>query len=197
LALHWIEAPRSKIPSTNIGWLTPVQSLGTIAFVFLLIAQMADLAKPLILGAKGVPYSRSADAARVLRRPDLNGAIVMADPDLLLEPLTYYADNPLWFLREEKFGKIFLKTRSDRQQISLDDILHDADQLHRRYRRPIVILLAVDLEHARPGVYQTAYRDSTVLTPAGIEHFISTTRLIARLRPAITDERYDLYLYGA
>jgi hypothetical protein len=119
----------------------------------------------------------------------------MADPDPVLEALPYYVQNPLWFLREEDFGKVFFKSRGDRQQISLDDILADADRLHRRFGRPIVILLHADLRDSKPGPQSTLYRDSTILTPPGINHFLASARPIARLRPAITDESYDVYVY--
>lgn len=197
LALHWINARGAAGSWSDKRWMNPVQSLGTAAFILLLVAQSLDLVKPLLLEAKGIPYGRSADAARLLEQPDLQGAIVMADPDPMLEALPYYGQNHLWFLREESFGKVFLKTRSDRQQITLDDILTDAERLHRRFGRPIVILLHADLESSRSGSLSTLYRDSTVLTPSGINHFLASTRRIARLRPAITDESYDVYVYSS
>lgn len=195
LALHWMSASGAVGSCRDQPWTGPVQTVGTAAFVLLLVAQSLDLAKPLLLEAKGVPYSRSADAARLLHRPELQGAIVMADPDLMLEPLVYYVRNPLWFLREESFGKIFLISRRDRQRISLEDILADADRLHRRYGRPIVILLHADLQNSGAGPHASLFRDSTVLTPGGVRHFLASTRLVARLRPAITDESYDFYVY--
>jgi len=105
--------------------------------------------------------------------------------------------NPLWFVREESFGKLFLKGRTDRQQIVLDDILGDAVELHRRFGRPVVILLHADLQNSRSGPQPTLYRDTTVFTVRGVNHFLASTRRIARLRPAGTDESYDVYLYGA
>jgi hypothetical protein len=197
LALHWIaDDPRgdSRPPDQRFD---KVQAVGVAAFSLLLVAQTLDLAKPLVLQAKGVPYSRSADVAQLLQRPELAGAIVMADPDIMLEPLPYYSSNPLWFMREEAFGKLFLRGRRDRQQITLDDILADADRLHRRYRRPIVILLHPDLRDSRTGARSALYHDTTMLTADGVKRFQATTRLLVRLRPAITDEAYDVYVYGA
>jgi hypothetical protein len=197
LALQWMLADGAGGLRPGVSSLNPVEAAGTAAFMLLLVVQTLDLAKPLYLEIKGVPYSRSADVARLLQRPDLAGAIIMADPDLMLEPLPYYVDNPLWFSREERFGRLFLRTRSDRQQISMDDILADAERLHRRYGRPIVILLHLDLQNSRAGSYRSLYRDSTVLTPQGVQRFLASTHPVARLRPAITDESYDVYVYGA
>jgi hypothetical protein len=195
LGLFWIEATNGQVGFGARRWKPTMEAVGTAAFLLLVGAQTLDLAKPLYLQAKGVPYSQSADVAKVLKRPDLRNAIVMADPDLMLEPLPYYVGNPLWFLREQSFGKVFLKTRSGRQQISLDDILADADALHGKWGRPVVILLKIDLFRNPAGIHPALYRDTTVVTAAGVRHFLGSTRLVARLRPAITDEAYDLYIY--
>jgi hypothetical protein len=197
LALQWMLARGAGGSWPGKSWMNPVQTAGMAAFVILIVAQTLDLAKPLYLQIKGVPYSRSAEVARLLQRPDLAGAIVMADPDLMLEPLRYYVNNPLWFSREERFGKLFLRTRSDRQQISIDDLLADADRLHRQFGRPVIILLHLDLQNSAVGLHASFYRDTTVLTPEGVQRFLASTRLVARLRPAITDESYDVYFYGA
>ena len=119
----------------------------------------------------------------------------MADPDVMLEPLPYYADNPLWFLREEQFGHLFLAARADRREMSLDAVLADMQRLHRLTGRPILFLSQVDLAGAGPKRVNSMYREWTILTPDRVNRFRSETRLIARLRPAITDEAYDVYVY--
>jgi hypothetical protein len=197
LALWWIDASIGRARAGGKAFTAAIEAAGTAAFALLLVAQTLDLIKPLYYEAIGVPYSRSADAASLLDRPELRNAIVMADPDLMLEPLPYYVGNPLWFMREERFGKLFLRTTIGRQQISLDDILADADRLHRASGRPIVILMETDLRNSPPGIYPAMYQNETLITRAGARHFLRSTKLIARLRPAITDERYDVYLYGS
>lgn len=195
LSLQWMVADGAGESLAPKAWMDPVGRIGTLAFVALLVVQSLDLAKPLYLQAKGVPYSRSADVADLLQRHELSRAIVMADPDLMLEPLPYYVGNPLWFVRQKAFGKIFLRSRDDRRQITLDDMIGDAARLQRQSGRPVLILLHADLQNGRMGSYRSLYRDSTILTPEGEHRFQQATRLIARLRPAITDESYDVYLY--
>jgi len=195
LALAWIEHESVDRASEDKAWTQRVALIGRAALLLVLAAQTLDLGKPLLLQAKGLPFSQSANAARLIERPDLKRAIVIADPDLMLEPLPYYIDNPLWFLREERFDRLFFKTSSERQQISLDTILVDAARLNQTYRRPVVILLQTDLDAAKPGAHLTMYRDSTSVSQAAIGRFRRSTRLVARLGPAITDEHYDLYVY--
>ena len=176
-------------------WMTYSRWIGAAAFVLLLSAQVADLAKPLYRQMIGIPFSRSADVARLLNRPSLYGAIVMADPDVALEPLPYYADNRLWFLREQRFGRLFFNTRPNRQTISLDTVLADMKRLHDQTSRPIVFLSQAELSLVAPKQINPMYRDWTVLAPESVRRFRASTRLIARLRPAITDEAYDVYVY--
>lgn len=195
LSLHWMSSEALVGASPRTSWVRAVQAAGTLSFLLLLLAQPLDLVRPLYLQMTGVPYSRSADAGRILRDPQLSRAIVMADPDVMLEPLPYYAGNPLWFLREARFGPLFLRTRDDRRQISLDTILGDATRLHQRTGRPVVFLSHLQFQDARPERHMMMYGDATMLTPESVRRFRASTRLIARLRPAISDETYDLYVY--
>jgi hypothetical protein len=39
------------------------------------------------------------------------------------------------------------------------------------------------------------FRDGTILRPEEVRRFWSSTRLVARLRPAASDEEYDVYVY--
>lgn len=195
LSLLWMMAEGAGGSWRAAPWKDRVASFGTFAFLLLLIAQPLDLAKPLDRQIAGVPYSRSAEIAGLLRQPSLSGAIVMADPDVLLEPLPYYADNPLWFLREERFGQLFLKTREDRQELSLNTVLGDMERLHEQTGRPVVFLSQAELTDESPERINPMYRDWTIVTPDSVRRFRASTRLVARLRPAISDEAYDVYVY--
>jgi hypothetical protein len=39
------------------------------------------------------------------------------------------------------------------------------------------------------------YKDETMTNPDSVRRFESSTRLVAALRPAGTDETYDVYVY--
>lgn len=195
LSLHWITSEESIAASPPLSWVGAVQAAGTLAFLLLLLAQPLDLVRPFYLQMTGLPYSRSADVGRILHDPQLSRAIVMADPDVMLEPLPYYAGNPLWFLREARFGPLFLRTRDDRRQISLDTILGEVERLHEETGRPVVFLSHLNLQDARPERHVMMYGDATVLTPDSVRRLRASLRLVAHLRPAISDEAYDVYVY--
>jgi hypothetical protein len=131
----------------------------------------------------------------LLEASELSRAIVMADPDTMAEPIAYYSSNPLWFLRQQRFGRVVRLTRTKRRYMPLDDVLSDAEHLYRVTGRPIVFLTHHRLETDRPEHYVTMYKDETMTNPDSVRRFESSTRLVAALRPAGTDETYDVYVY--
>ena len=195
LSLYWMNANGAGGTWRQKPWMDYARLLGTYSFVGLLAVQSVLLIVPIRPQLQGIPYNRAAEAARLLRQPSLAGAIVMADPDTMLEPLPYYADNPLWFMRQRTFGHVVRLTRDARKTLTLDDVLADAEQLHRQTRRPIVFLSHLDLNAQQQGRQVMMYDDVTDVTPDPARRLQSSMRLVARLRPAGTDEDYDVYVY--
>jgi hypothetical protein len=194
LCLHWMtaDAPPMKIGREKL--LNTVQFIGLCAFVDLLAVQIGLLSTVIHDRLLGVPYSRSADVAQFLRTPQLTRAIVIGDPDTMLEALPYYVDNPLWFLREQRFGKVVKLTRRAQQHISLDDILGDARRLNGATGRPVVFLFHLPLSDRQESDF-VMFDDTTAISPETYQRFRAATRFVARLRPATSDESYDVYVY--
>lgn len=195
ITLFWMSAEGGGGSWRVPRWMDAVQHAGALVFVALLAMQTLHLVYAVRMQIAGLPYSRSKDTAKLLQRPGLRGAIVMADPDTMLEPLPYYVDNPLYFMRQQRFGKFVRLSNDARKQLTLDDILADADRLHRETGRPVVFLDHMKLQPDTNVRRKAMYDYYTTVTPAGAKHFLSSTRLIAKLRPSDTDENYDVYVY--
>jgi hypothetical protein len=58
-----------------------------------------------------------------------------------------------------------------------------------------VFLSQVKLQAQRTRKFDAMFSDGTVLRPAEVRSFWASTRLLARLRPAASDENYDVYVY--
>src|SRR6185437_5939454 len=140
LSLFWMTAEGAGGNWAEKRWMDPLQLCGAWAFVAVLAASTVVLLSPVHEQLEGKPYSRSADVAKLLQRPELSGAIVMADPDTMLESLPYYVDNPLWMLRQQRFGKVTRLSENARHDLTLDDVLGDARLLHGGTGRLIVFL---------------------------------------------------------
>ena len=196
LSLFWMTEECAGGTWPQKPWMK-VDLLGRVSFALLLATNSVALIVPLREKLSGTPYSHSADVGRLLQRPELAGAIVMADPDTMLEPLPYYVNNPLWMLRQQRFGKVVRLTVNARRELTLDDVLRDAQSLHRKTGRPIVFLSRVPLS-SESGRYLTwgTFAYQTIITPDTANRFLASTRKIATLRNVrFGDEAYDVYVY--
>ena len=195
IALHWMVLNGAGGSWRDRGWHSPVQLAGTAVLFVLLVIQSVRLVTPVRWQLAGLPFSRAADVGKLLKRPELAGAIVMGDPDTMLEPLAYYSDNPIWFLRQQRFGRVVRLSTKARHELSLADVLSDAERLHRETGRPVLFLSHEKLQDTHPQRVTMMFYDTTVLRPPEVRRFESMTRLVARLRPAGSDEHYDVYVY--
>lgn len=197
ITLYWMTSEGAGGALGGPRWIGTLQRIGCLTFLGLLFMQTLMLREPVEMQLAGLPYGRAKDVAKILKQPALRHAIVMADPDVMLETLPYYADNPLYFMRQQRFGKVAQLSRNARRLLTLDDVLADADRLHRTTGRPIVFMSHLSLPPAGAGTRRVnmMYHDDTLLDPSSASRFLSSTRLVARLRGAGTDEDYDLYVY--
>lgn len=194
ISLFWIVANGAGGTWRHRLWQDRASFVGTAVFMGLLVIQTSRVLNPIQMQISGVPFSRAADVGRLLKRPELSGAIITGDPDTMLEPMAYYSDNPIWFLRQQRFGKVVRLAKNARHQLSLPDILADMERLHRETGRPVIFLSHLKLERSR-GNFAMMFYDKTVVRPEDLKQFLASTRLAVRLRPAVGDEDYDMYVY--
>ena len=142
-----------------------------------------------------LPISRARDfSAFVASRHELQDAIIIADPDFLLETLPYYIHNRTYFIREQRFGNVVKFTREALRSIDLDDILTTAQALRAESGRPIIILLHQKLDLSQPQTYHEGYDWTMSTTPEKVRNFLKSTQYLAEFAPALGDESYDVYL---
>lgn len=196
LALAWIvakEGGEERLPASH--WRSKAVPVGKWMLVLLLGVQVVTLLrKPVAQAIIGVPYSRSADLAALMERPGLRDALLIVDPDMVGEAVVYYrGGKPLWLLRQSRFGSWAPFSKNGRGNLTLDDILADARLLNGRTGRPVVIALQRPI--GEDGDFQMMFQNRTVITSEGRARFLAATRPLVGLRPAQTDEEYDVYLY--
>jgi hypothetical protein len=199
IALYWLVAkgrggrwPEGWMAGPAAAWAVKA---GRAMFALLLAWQVVSSASLVATAARGYPYSRARDLARVLEREHLGSAVLIADPDMFLEPLPYYTDNPLYLMREQRFGRVVRFIRRVRTDLDLDDYLRDARALHARTGRAVVIVLEHRLDDIR-GRYRKheVHVWNFSADPAQVQRFRAATRRLAAFGPAVTDETYDVYL---
>jgi hypothetical protein len=196
---YWIAADKSHPPEP-----VPVQpslrraaAIGTGLFVVLLAIQVPiGVTSVLAATRDGPPLSCSRDlGAFIHSRPDLKGAILIADPDFLLEALPYYVSNPTYLMREQRYGNVVVWTRQARLRLTLGDVLGTARRLQHETNKPVVILLGNPLDPLLPArVYHEAYTWEFSTTPEQELAFVGATQLIGSFPRARTNEHFDAYL---
>jgi hypothetical protein len=202
LALHWLVAA-GRGGRWPAAWrqradrmLGRLAGAGGVMFALLLALQLPTTLAYLSTTANGIPYSRAGDLAALLEREGLGNAVLIADPDVLLEPLPYHVDNLIWLHREQRFGQVVRFTAKNiRIDIRLDDILDDARKLAGRTARPVVIVLRHGIDPDAPPRWSTEpYVGRFITDPDQVRRFLAATRRLAAFGPAKSDETYEVYL---
>ena len=202
VAMYWIVGARTTSREQGpAARPTPlvhaVASIGAALFVLLVALQAPD---GILTAAEEAgyapPLSRSRDlAALITQRPDLEDAVILADPDYLVEPLPYYLANRTYLMREQRFGNVVRFTRKARLRLTLDDVLADASTVHHDTGKPVVILLQQRLDASQPAAtHREGYDWELTTTPDAVRAFQASTRRIARFAPAWGDESFDVYV---
>jgi len=169
-------------------------AIGRAAFMALLALQVYSSVLVFIRIASGIPESRSRDLGALLARKDLRSAIVLGDPDTMLEALPYYSRNPIYLAREHRFGNTVIFSHAARSIISIKCILSTALKLRAVTHRPIVIVLEERLDATTvAGERMRGYYGTLRIDPIEVREFLASTVRIARFGPA-TEESYDVYL---
>jgi hypothetical protein len=127
---------------------------------------------------------------------EFRDAIVMAEPDFVLEALPYYAANPIYLPRESRFGKVFKLTTASKPRLSLGELLEISKSIKEREKKPVLIALAIhliDLDGIQDKETSYAHLRSFTWSAKERADFLSATHKVARFANASTDENYIVY----
>jgi hypothetical protein len=200
ISMYWItyrdDEKGGFAPSTQTTTLIKAISMSGYVLVMAVLALQVIAVRP-ILAHIGVPLSRSRDLGFLIARSsELQDAIVIADPDYLLEPLSYYVPNRTYFMRERRFGNIVVFTRKAILRLSLYDILTDARNLRTEFGKPVIILLKHRLDPSESAqVIREGYNWELSTTPEQVRTFQAATHFIERFGPVFnSDESFDVYV---
>jgi hypothetical protein len=190
VALTWIARTDPAAKDRRAGW---IHKLGAVALALLIGMQVLSGLHYLYVLTK-MPTSRSRDfGALIEQHPELRTAVVIADPDFLVEPLSYYAPNPVYLMRQQIAGPLVVYTNKARLDLSLDDILKSARDLQRSRGAPVLILLPHDMDEEEPVVVHEGYNWTYRSTPEQVARFQANTTLLKTFGRALTDETFAVY----
>lgn len=192
VALYWITlAARDDAPQVP----RRTARLGYGLFVVVLLLQVpAGIGAVAAAIAHDPPFSRSRDLGDLVAAdPSLRHAIVIADPDPILEGVPYYVDNPTYLLRQRSFGRYAIFAKKTRIELDVGEILATARALAAETRQPVLILLGHPLNPRAPSLVAEGYNWVLASTPAQVAEFLGATRLLANFGPAVSNETFAVY----
>jgi hypothetical protein len=132
--------------------------------------------------------------------PEYATSTLVGEPDFALESLLYYADNPLYIVREHRFGRRVHFVRSARQQLSLGQLLRSAQEVQTRERKSVLIVLG-HLDELDPrkspalaGSISYSFGRTFSWSAEDLRIWNESTILVQRFADnVIDDERYVVY----
>jgi hypothetical protein len=95
------------------------------------------------------PQSASLAFGEFLRtHREYRGAVLIGEPDFLLESVPYYADNPIYVAREQRFGDTIRFTRASQARLGLGELLRTAARLR---TPPVIVGVGPAASSREPG----------------------------------------------
>lgn len=143
LALLWIA---NEEPQRSFAGITKrLNQLGNASLLLLLMGLVAVGVGKLANDLRQ-PLSSSQKLAEFLgKHRGLSQAVLIGEPDYLLESLPYYATNPTYIAREQRFGKAVRFVRSARLDFTLGELLAAARRVQASRHVPVVIAIGAPL----------------------------------------------------
>jgi hypothetical protein len=142
------------------------------------------------------PFSSSrALAAFLAKQPGMEGAILIPEPENLLESLPYYSNARTFLPSEGKFGKRVTYAGVRQQRLSLGDLLDLGSSLSARYKAPVLLVLGRGITIGKgPGESRIGGHGILAWSREEATRFHGATRELASFGGAISGEDYGVYL---
>ena len=192
VAICWIAIESWK--QNRSEWFAHRVALGLLPLMAVQAFALPVIARRLVLH----PASSSKALAGVIQAtPRLSNAILMSEPDYLMEPLPYYVKNPVYMPRQREYNnRVYFDSGMRRQAtISLGSLLASADSIGCATQRPVLLSIGTRGFRTNPGgMVPGAYHGSVFTWSAGDKAKLTTSaRLLGDFNRATTDENYQVF----
>lgn len=196
IALYWIASAEVKRDDKRKFRLPLIVMNRVSLSVLIPLVFLFHLRSTQVLVANDImkDYSSSKAMAQFLATHDVyNDAILMSEPDYYLESLPYYADNDIYFPREERYGKVTSFTKENRTEFSLSEFLKAAQRIEKLENRPVLMLFGLpELANEDSVDYPIHYNRHFTWAPDEFKAFHEATEMLVDFQSALT-ENYAVY----
>lgn len=191
--LYWLLIDSSTVKTIS-GTKRLLYKAGLYAVVALMVGNVAKAAQAIRFDSGQEMSSSRALGAFLNGSAVYRDAIMVPEPDFSLESLPYYADNLIFFPREQRFGTTVSWTTEARERLSLGELSSVAHRIRARHRRPVLIVLGHrDLDSRKDGEKAYSYNKIFSWSSAEVADFRRSTTLVAEFKSARGGENYRIY----
>ncbi len=123
-------------------------------------------------------------------------AILMSEPDYMMEALPYYVTNRIYMARQNEFVPqvYFDRGAKRRQQLTLTDLVQTADSVSCTYHSPVLLAIGyTEMAYRKAGVRRPGYRTASFRwTESEWQALQVRMRRVASFDRAVSDEYYHI-----
>ncbi len=198
IASLWMERQSKPLSSFQLGsWIEKIiTALAPFRQAFFLVVLITQMVFGLISIRWDLdfPYSSSAAFAHLLRtQTEFKNAVLVPEPDYLIEALPYYVSNDIYLAREKRFKKYSHFTTANDPNLSLSELLSAAETVQKKTARPVLIVLGHPLNAQGPFQISHSYRKLFTYSPEELKMLEAKTDPLARFSGSASQEDYDIY----
>lgn len=199
LCLFWIGRKHLPSPAQNktAAWLQNYTRWVFPVLFLIFLGYQIRVGVPPVINDIGHQTSSSADFGRFMRmNTALDEAIIIGEPDYLLESLPYYIDNKIYFPRGNKFGKWTNFTTRWRPQMSLGGVLQVAKQVKTDQARPVLLLLSTSIpwNAGNSGEMPVGYGNIFTWNAEESKDLLKSADFVTAFNRGMGDENYYLFI---
>jgi hypothetical protein len=129
--------------------------------------------------------------------PRLSNAVLIGEPDFIMEALPYYVRNRVYMPRQHEYSKVvyFANGGGHQTDLTLDGLLNAADSMGCVTQSPVLLSIGYPNFSSRPsGVIPGAYNAAHFTwTPADKQRLSSRGNMLGDFQGATTDENYEVF----
>ncbi len=170
----------------------------TIAFGLLPLFAMQAIALPVLI-TRGIRYAESSSKAYgafIRSNPRYSKAILMSEPDYLMESMPYYVSNPVFMPRQGEFvDRVYFGINGRRRaDLTLAELMTIADGVACTSKRTVLLAIGYPTFQFEPyGIGSPLYRGLTFSWAVSDWVRLGARSPVAAFPRAITDETYRVY----
>ena len=196
VALSWVATTSPELPLFAERYSTLTKSMARARQAVLVVLLVVQIPASVAMTSRDISAALSSSerlGQYLTSSRELQDAVVIAEPAVMVEALPYYAPNRIFLPRE---GKDLIKvsfTTASKRTLSLDEFLATAEKLRTETGRPVVMVVHHQLSPDGPFVINYPYGLEFDYSIESLQRFQSSVIPLAVFDKAVSDENYALF----